>query len=191
MGKKISVDSATLMNKMLEVIEANKLFSIELNKIDIIIHPESLVHAIVEFKNGLYKFIYHETTMLIPLANAIFDKDLDISYLFKSSKKNKNFNFFERLNFLKVEEKRFPISKLKHRMNEYISTPIIINAANEILVDQYLKKKIGFNTFYKYLLKVLNHRNYKKYAIKEPKSISQIFQIDQWSRNITYKKIRK
>ena len=74
-------------------------------------------------------------------------------------------------------------------MNEYISTPIIINAANEILVDQYLKKKIGFNTFYKYLLKVLNDRNYKKYAIKEPKNIDQIFLIDKWSRNTVYKKI--
>ena len=79
MGKKISIDSATLMNKMLEVIEAHKLFSIELNKIDIVIHPESLVHAVIEFKNGLFKFIYHETTMLIPLANAIFGQDININ----------------------------------------------------------------------------------------------------------------
>ena len=74
-------------------------------------------------------------------------------------------------------------------MNEYISTPIIINAANEILVDQYLKEKISFNTFYKYLLKVLNDRNYKKYAIKEPKNINQILQVDSWSRKTVYNKI--
>ena len=65
-GKKISIDSATLMNKILEIIEAHKLFSIDINKIDIVIHPESLVHAIIELKNGLFKFIYHETTMIIP-----------------------------------------------------------------------------------------------------------------------------
>ena len=189
MGKKISIDSATLMNKMLEVIEAHKLFSIELKKIDIVIHPESLVHAIIEFKNGLCKFIYHETTMLIPLANAIFDKDVDINDYLKPKKNTKNSISFQNLNFLKVEKERFPIIKLKNRINEYISTPIVINAANEILVDQYLKEKISFDTFYKYLLQVLKDRNYRKYAIKEPKNINEIFQVDKWSRNTVYKKI--
>ncbi len=189
MGKKISIDSATLMNKMLEVIEAHKLFSIELKKIDIVIHPESLVHAIIEFKNGLCKFIYHETTMLIPLANAIFDKDVDINDYLKPKKNTKNSISFQNLNFLKVEKERFPIIKLKNRINEYISTPIVINAANEILVDQYLKEKISFDTFYKYLLQVLKDRNYRKYAIKEPKNIKEIFQVDKWSRNTVYKKI--
>ncbi len=189
MGKKISIDSATLMNKILEVIEANKLFSIDQKKIEIIIHPESLVHAIIEFKNGLCKFIYHQTTMLIPLANALFEKDLYIDDYIKPNKKKGNSIFFKNLNFLKVEKKRFPIIKLKNRMNEHISTPIIINAANEILVDLYLKEKISFNTFYKYLLKVLNDRNYRKYAIKEPKNIDQIFLVDKWSRNTVYNKI--
>ena len=189
MGKKISIDSATLMNKMLEVIEAAKLFSIDLKKIDIVVHPESLVHAIIQFNNGLYRFIYHETTMLIPLANAIFDSKINIEDYVKPKKSTKNFLFFKNLNFLKVDKKRFPVIKLKDRMNEYISTPIIINAANEILVDQYLKEKISFNTFYKYLTLVLNDRNYKKYAIKEPKNINQIFEVDKWSRRTVYKKI--
>ena len=74
MGKKITVDSSTLMNKMLELIEAQKLFDIPNNKIDILIHPNSLVHAIIKLKNGLTKFIYHETTMIIPLANALFEE---------------------------------------------------------------------------------------------------------------------
>ena len=189
MGKKISIDSATLMNKMLELIEAHKLFSIDFKKIDIVIHPESLVHAIIEFKNGLFKFIYHETTMLIPLANAIFGQDIDINDYLKPKTNRSNSVFFKNLNFLKVDKKRFPIIKLKNRINEHISTPIIINAANEILVDQYLKEKISFNTFYKYLTQVLNDRNYKKYAIKEPKNIDQIFQVDKWSRSTVYKKI--
>ena len=67
MGKKITIDSSTLMNKIFEVVEAQKLFNIPINKIEIIIHPNSLVHAILELKNGIKKFIYHETSMKIPL----------------------------------------------------------------------------------------------------------------------------
>ena len=190
MGKKISIDSATLMNKMLEVIEAHKLFSIDLKKIDIVIHPESLVHAIIEFKNGLHKFIYHETSMLIPLANAIFDNGVNIEDYIKPKTNSKNSIFFKNFNFLKVDKKRFPVVKLKNRMNEHVSTPIIINAANEILVEQYMREKINFDTFYKYLLMVLNDRNYKKYAIKEAKNIEQVFQTDKWSRETLYKKLK-
>ena len=190
MGKKISIDSATLMNKMLEVMEAQKLFTIDLDKIEIIIHPESLVHAIIEFKNGLNKLIYHETTMLIPLANAIFDKNIDQDDYSKLNILNKKSSIFKKLNFLKVESKRFPIIKLKKRFNEYKSSPIIINAINEILVDQFLKKKIGFTSFYNFFLKVLNDSNYKKYAIKVPKNITDILLIDQWSRNKTLEKIK-
>ncbi len=189
MGKKISIDSATLMNKILEVIEAHKLFDIDINKFEIVIHPESLVHAIIELKNGLYKFIYHETSMLIPLANAIFDENIEIDNFLKPKPVSKNSIFFQSLNFLKVDKKRFPIINLKSRLNEHYSSPIIINAVNEILVDQYIHKKIPFTSFYNYILKVLNDRNYTKYAIKEPKSISQILQIDQWSRKVIYKKI--
>ena len=188
MGKKISIDSATLMNKLLEIIEAHKLFSFSLKNIEIVIHPESLVHAIVQFKNGLYKFLYHETTMLIPLTNAIFEESLDIKKLLKKNELKDEF-FFKNLSFQKVDKKRFPVINLKSRMNEFYSTPIIINAANEILVDQFLKKKIPFNSFYKRILDVMRDRNYEKYAIKVPKNISQIMAIDKWAREITFKKI--
>ncbi len=79
MGKKISVDSSTLMNKILELIEAQKLFNIPNNKLQILIHPQSLVHAIVTFKNGISKFIYHDTSMLIPIGNAIFEDNFNIN----------------------------------------------------------------------------------------------------------------
>ena len=178
------------MNKIFEVIEAQKLFSIDLKNIEIIIHPEALIHAIIEFKNGLFKFLYHDTTMIIPLTNAIFDKNLNIKKLLKSREsKFKNNFFFKNLNFKRVEKKRFPVIKLKPRINEFFSTPIIINAANEILVDQYLKKKIPFNSFYDHILNVMNDRNYKKYAIKIPKSINQIMTIDKWARETTFKKL--
>ena len=189
MGKKISIDSASLMNKLLELVEAQKIFSIDSKKIKIIIHPQSLIHAIVEFKNGLHKFVYHKTTMTIPLANAIFDDPINVDNFLKPELNNKKI-FFENLSFHHVDKKRYPIINLKSRICEHCSSPIIINAVNEILVDQFLKKKIPFNSFYTYILRVLNDRNYKKYAIKEPKNVNQVFQIDKWSRDTTYKKIK-
>ena len=191
MGKKISIDSATLMNKMLEIVEANKFFSIDLKKIDIVIHPESLVHAIIELKNGLFKFIYHETTMLIPLANAIFDNKVDISDILKPTLNKKKIFFFKNLNFKNIDKKKFPIIKLKKRLTEYNSTPIIINAANEILVDQFLKKKISFISFSRRLFKLLEDRNYSKYAIKVPKNVNQVMQIDRWARQTMLKMISR
>ena len=190
MGKKISIDSATLMNKMLELIEAQKLFSISSEKIEIVIHPESLIHAIIEQKNGLLKFIYHETTMLIPIANAIFDDNVEINEFIDQKINSKKSIFFHKLNFNKVDEKKFPVIKLKEKLNEYHSSPIIINAANEILVDQFLKKRIAFKDFYKYLMLVLKDRNYKKYAIKVPNKISQIYKIDEWARKTVFDKVK-
>ena len=161
MGKKISIDSSTLMNKIFELIEAQKLFNIPNDKIDIIIHPDSLVHAIIEFQNGLVKFMYHDTSMIIPLANAIFDGKIDIENFYH----NKNVKFKDKitknLNFGKVSNKIFPLIKLKNRILELPSTPIIINAANEILVDHFLNKKLQFLGIYKIIMSVLNDRNYK------------------------------
>ena len=111
MGRKISIDSATLMNKILELVEAQKLFNLEKSKLEIIIHPQSLVHAIIELKNGLTKFIYHDTSMIIPLSNAIFDKQINIDKYFKN-KRNKSLGI-QNLTFKKVEKKKFPMINLK------------------------------------------------------------------------------
>ena len=89
MGKKITIDSSTLMNKILELIEAQKLFNIPKDKLEILIHPESLVHAIIKLHNGLSKLIYHQTSMQIPLANAIFDENININDFYKEEKKIK------------------------------------------------------------------------------------------------------
>ena len=189
MGKKISVDSATLMNKILELIEAQKIFNIPKNKIDILIHPESLVHAIIKFKNGLTKFIYHETSMVIPLANAIFDENFVLQELKNEKKQNIKNIYIKNLNFKRVDAKTFPIIKIKNRLNEYPATPIIINTCNEILVDQFLRKKIAFLSIPKIILSILNDSNYKKYAIKEPKNLDQILKVYKWTKITTLKKI--
>ena len=185
MGKKISVDSATLMNKILELMEAYKLFPYDFDKYEILIHPQSLVHAIVKLKNGITKLLYHQPDMTIPIANAIFNFKLNIN---KLSIKNRN---IENLDFFKVDKKKFPIVKLIPLLNKYISTPIIINAANEILIDQFLKKKISFNSISSYLFKVLKDKNYKKYAIQSSTNLNKIHMIDKWSRETALKIIKK
>ena len=182
MGKKISVDSATLMNKILELIEAQKLFNIPEKKLKIVIHPESLVHAVIELKNGLTKFIYHDTSMIVPIANAIFNNNLIIEdYLKSKNHKLKNLTFQE------VKKSTFPIIRIKKRINEFPSTSIIINESNEILVDHFLQKKIPFSSISKIIMIILNDRNYRKYAIRKPKNIDQINEIDLWAKKATLK----
>ena len=187
-GKKISIDSATLMNKIFEIVEAQKLFSIPNEKLDILIHPNSLVHAIIHLKNGLTKFLYHETSMIIPLANAIFDGNLNIENYYKSTKYSKSI-ISELLEFKKVDEKKFPLIKLKNKITEYPSTAIIINAANEVLVSEFLKKKIPYMNINKQILSIMNDSNYRKYAIKKPKTLKEIFKIDSWAKATVNKKI--
>jgi len=185
MGKKITIDSATLMNKILELAEAQKLFNLSSEKIEILIHPQSLVHAIVDFKNGLKKFIYHETSMLIPIANAIFENNFEIKNIFKINNIQ-----IKNLYFDKVNVNTFPIIKLKNRVNEHPSSSIIINASNEILVDQFLHKKLPFLHISKIIMDILGHRYYKKYALQRPKNIYQIKKIDSWAREVTLNKIK-
>ena len=184
MGKKISVDSATLMNKVLEIIEAVKLFSINLNKFKIIVHPQSLVHSIIELKNGLRVFLYHEPDMKIPIANAIKDSDINL----------KDFNFnYKKLNniltFFSINKKKFPIEDIINKINIKNSSPILFNAANEIFVDQFLKKNIKFLDIFKYLKQFLNTSDYIKTSKIEPNSIEKVRKLDLIGRQLALKLI--
>ncbi len=187
MGKKISIDSSTLMNKMLELIEAQKLFNIPNKKLEILIHPNSLVHAIIELKNGLCEFIYHENSMIIPIANAIFDKNLSIDKFYNI----KNKSFEKNLIFQKVDKKKFPIIKIKNLINKYPSSSIIVNAANEHVVDQFLKGKIPFLGISKIIMSVLKDRNFKKNAVIRPLKLNQIIEIDKWSQKVAQSRIKE
>ena len=184
MGKKISIDSSTLINKVLEYIEAQKLFNLSNDKLEIIIHPESLVHAIIKFKNGLTKFIYHETSMIIPLANAIFNNNLSINKFLDNKTKIRS------LTFKRPNQINFPIIKILNRVNEFPSTSIIVNASNEVLVDHFLRKKVPFLGIPLIIQKILSDRNYKKYAIKVPKELGHIYEISSWAKNKTIEKIK-
>ena len=185
MGKKITIDSSTLMNKILEYIEAQKLFDLKKDQLDILIHPESLVHAIVKFKNGLTKFIYHDTSMIVPLANAIFGDELNMNDFIKEKKE------IENLTFKKPKIYNFPIIKILSQVNKYQSSAIIINASNEVLVNHFLRKKLPFLGIPFVIKKILKDSNYKKYAIKAPKDIKEINEINTWARKTTLKIINK
>ena len=176
MGRKISVDSATLMNKIFEVIEAHKLFKFHISKYKIMIHPQSYVHSIIRFKNGLTKMILYDTDMKIPISNTLYKNTI-----FK--KNNIKINDLNNLNFQEVNPKIFPsIKLLKKCFKSGPSTPIIVNAANEVLVDLFLKKKIGFLDIVKTINKILKARNFKKYAKMNPKSLKDIKMADNWAR---------
>ena len=116
--------------------------------------------------------------MIIPLVNAIFDGNIDINEFYKKSPIRNLTNLI----FRKVPKKTFKIIKIKKRISEYPATPIIINAANEVLVSQFLAKKIPYLSISKTILRILNDLNYKKYAIKKPKNIKEIIKIDKWTR---------
>ena len=182
MGAKISIDSATLMNKVLELIEALKLFPYKFEKYEIIIHPQSLVHAIVRFNNGITKLLYHEPDMSIPILNALFNFKVNIKKNKLLKRKDK---YIQNLQFLTVDKKRFPAANLISKKNMSKSAPIIINAANEIFVDQFLKSKISFNSIYSYLSLVLKDKNYIKYANMKSDNIEKVLKIDKWARNVS------
>ena len=145
MGKKISIDSATLMNKVFELIEAMKIFDLKKSNFDIIIQPSSYVHAIVEFKNGVTKFLTHPTSMQIPIFNSLYN---DYHHNFKFEKIN--FDKLNKLNFQKIDFKKFPINKILNKIpdNDSLFNTVLISA-NDTLVDLFLKKKFHFMKFIK------------------------------------------
>jgi 1-deoxy-D-xylulose-5-phosphate reductoisomerase len=178
MGKKISVDSANMMNKVFEVIEAYKLFKFDRSKYKIMIHPQSYVHSIIRFKNGLIKMILYDTDMKIPISNTLYKSRYN--FLKTTNIEIKDLN---NLNFQKVDLKNFPSIKLLNKSFTLgPSTPIIINAANEVLVKLFLKGKIGFLDIVKIINKILKDKDFKKYAKRKPISINDIKIADNWAR---------
>jgi len=178
MGKKISVDSANMMNKVFEVIEAYKLFKFDKSKYKIMIHPQSYVHSIIRFKSGLIKMILYSADMKIPISNTIYGSN---NNFIKNSKiKIERLN---NLNFQEANPKIFPAIKILNKcFSSGHSTPIIINAANEVLVDLFLKKKIGFLDIVKTINRILTVKDFIKYAKRKPSSIKVIKMADNWAR---------
>ena len=170
MGKKITIDSATMMNKVFEIIEAKKIFNFRYNQLEILVHPKSYLHAIVKFNNGLSKLIVHDTNMTIPIFNSIYyNNDKTIK------SKKINIKILNNLDLKKVDIKRFPVVKIIKKMNEKDSLfETIIVSANDKLVHLFLQNKIKFTDISDILLKICNLSEFYKFRLKMPKNVNEI-----------------
>ena len=185
MGKKISVDSATMMNKVFEIMEAKKIFNLKYESLDILVHPSSYVHAIVKFNDGMLKIIAHDTNMKIPIFNSLYNSQKKI----KTDELN-----LKKLNFLdlkKVDIDKFPSIKIiKKLKNEESSLETIIVLANDILVDLFLLKKIYFTDIVSFLQKLINMKKFNSYRLIKLKDISSIILLNNQLRETINKMIK-
>ena len=178
MGKKISIDSATLMNKVFEVIEAKKIFNLDLKKFKILIHPKSYIHAIVKLNNGLIKLVAHETDMKIPIFNSIYDDENK-----KYRSKKLNINLLNNLNLNHVDPKKYPmINILKNLKNEDTLFETLLVSINDELVDQFLKNKISFDNISIMLRKIIKYKIFAKYRSKKVNNLAQIEKLNEFVR---------
>jgi len=175
MGAKISIDSATLVNKCLELIEACYLFNMNENFFELVIHPESIIHSIVTFKDGSSICQMSNPDMRVPIANAMsHEKRLSIPF------QPINFNNLK-LNFESFPNDRAEIVNLAREVvREDSSKGIYFNAANEVAVENFLKGRIKFREIYEVILRTFDTKEMSKVN-----SIEDIFEIDQEARNIS------
>ena len=176
MGGKISVDSATMMNKVFEIIEAKNIFDIPYNKLSILIHPSSYVHSIINFKNGMTKLIVHDTNMTVPIQNTL-SNNIDNKTLLSELDINKLNN----LNFQKVNDKKFPVVKILNKLPPTSSLyEALIVSTNDKLVDLFLNNQIKFLDIQKYLFTILNDKKFKKLKKIKPKTVNEIINLDKY-----------
>ena len=182
MGKKISIDSATLVNKLFEVIEAQRLFNIDINKISIKIHPQSYIHSIIKFRNGLIKICAHEPNMTIPIINSLGN---DLNYI---SKDTVDFKILNNLKFTEVDKKKFPVIRILEKYPNHCTLyDTALVSINDELVNLFLNKKISFDDIFKNLINILNLRSIKKLKKIIPKNYEEISEINDFVRLKTLK----
>jgi len=170
MGKKITIDSATMMNKVFEIIEAKKIFDLNYKQLEILIHPKSYLHAIVKFNNGLSKLLVHDTDMKIPIFNSIY---FNTDKKFKS--KNIDIKALNNLNLKKIDNIRFPVIKILNNLsNEDSLFETIIVSANDKLVKLFLNNKIKFTDISNMLIKICSFAEFNKFRTIKPKNIQEI-----------------
>ena len=178
MGKKISIDSATLMNKVFEIIEAKKIFNISYKKLKILIHPNSYVHALIKFNDGMIKIIAHDTSMTIPVYNSLYSNQ---SSFFKTG--NIDVRKLNNLNFETVNTKKFPLVKVLSKLPDTDSLfETVLVATNDEFVKLYLNNRIKFNELSKKILKFLNSHEFVKYKFIKPEKIETIEKLNQYVR---------
>jgi 1-deoxy-D-xylulose-5-phosphate reductoisomerase len=187
MGGKISIDSATMMNKVFEIIEAKNIFDISYKKLSILVHPCSYVHSIISFKNGMTKLIVHDTNMQVPIQNTLSDNIKNKTLLSKL-----DINKLNNLNFQKVNNKKFPLVKILNKLPQFSSLyETLIVSINDKLVDLFLKNQINFLDIQKYLLKILSDKKFKKLKKIKPKTVNEIINLDKYLHTKIIKLIYK
>jgi len=178
MGKKITVDSATMMNKCFEIIEAHYLFSLPSEKIGVLIHPEAIVHGLIEFIDGTIKAVMFKPDMKIPISYALnYPERKETSFDFLDIENMRNLTFK-----VPSENEKF-IKFAKKAIDTKGSYPVILNAANELAVSLFLKNKIKFNEIIKMVEKIIENHKIEKHI-----DIEDIYRItEEVKRN--YKKL--
>lgn len=173
MGKKISVDSATLMNKGLEVIEAHWLFGVPPERIKVVIHPQSIVHSLVEFVDNSMMAQMSRPDMKLPISYALF-------YPERRPLSDDSFNLTEigELSFSEPDFRRFPCLNLAYEaLRSGGTAPAVLNAANEVAVFGFLEEKIRFTRIPQVIEEVLS-----KHQVKSSPQVEEIFEVDAWAR---------
>ena len=174
MGDKITIDSATLMNKGLEVIEAKWLFDIEVENVEVVIHPQSIIHSMVEFKDRSIKAQLGIPDMKIPIQYAItYPKRISSDF------PRMDFKKYNTLTFEEPDLEKFECLDLAYKVLQEDGTyPVVLNAANEVAVDLFLKNQISFLDIPKIIKRSLdNHKSLTNFELEH------IFEIDKATRN--------
>ena len=181
MGKKISVDSATMMNKGLEVIEARWLFNMDINNIHILIHPEAVIHSMVEFRDGAILAQLGACDMRIPIQYALtYPERLD------SGIKSPAFSSIKNLSFYEPDFEKFPCMGLAYEAGRKAGTyPCVLNASNETAVRYFIEGGIKFTDIPKVIEKVIGMHK----GLKNP-GLGDILEADKWARIKTKEMLR-
>jgi 1-deoxy-D-xylulose-5-phosphate reductoisomerase len=176
MGQKITIDSATLMNKVFEVVEAKNIFNISYDQISILTHPDSYVHALVKLKTGTIKILIHEPDMKIPIFNSIYQSETKFI-----KTKPLNLSLMNNLNLKKVNILKFPTIKLLNKLPRYNSLfETILVTVNDYLVYKFLNKEINFDDLINLIIKIVNRKEFLKYKKIKPKNLEQIYKLKEY-----------
>jgi len=173
MGRKITIDSATLFNKALEMIEARWLFDIEIARVGVVVHPQSIVHSMVEFVDGSLLAQLSTPDMCLPIQYALTYPDRAAS-----DRVQTNFPKIGSLTFEEPDTERFPAVELARRAGEIGGTlPAVLNAANEIAVEAFVSRKINFPQITETVRRVMDAHQ----TVLHP-TLEQILTADAWAR---------
>ena len=183
MGSKITIDSATMVNKGLEVIEAHYLFDIPYEKIETVIHPESIIHSMVEFVDGSVTALMYNPTMINPISHAIYGEEKECGI------KNIDFKNLKSLSFKEMDFERFPMIKLAYEVgNKGGILPLVYNSSNEVAVKLFLDGKIKFLDIEKIIID--NVRKYYNYEIDNELTIEKLIEVDDIVRKNIIDEVR-